>query len=139
MPETATDSDEPIGNIQTDIYFGVSLADFRVNNLDIPFVFLSFSACHLTRSLIACPPHFSLFLPLQAKLQLSDYSLLGSFQLDLLNFSPLFVCVCFSVFSVYVSVCDTLGKDTMVNSIKKPLIFQRLPRSKCPPTFSSLL
>lgn len=23
MPETATDSDEPIGNIQTDIYFSV--------------------------------------------------------------------------------------------------------------------
>lgn len=113
---------------------------------------VSHSVClylFVPRCLLVSPfsiAHLPFFLPPQAKLQLSDFSLLGSFQLDLLtSHSPLCVCaccvymkvrvcMCVSVFSVYVTVCDTLGKDTMVNSIKKPLIFQHSKRSQCPPT-----
>lgn len=74
---------------------------FVFNALSL-FPLLSFSHASLP---VSSPHHISLpsltlslsfFSPLhpQAKLQLSDFSLLGSFQLDLLTSSPQCVCFC---------------------------------------------
>lgn len=70
--------------------------------------FVSHSVClylFVPRCLLVSPfsiAHLPFFLPPQAKLQLSDFSLLGSFQLDLLtSHSPLCVCV----LCVYESAC----------------------------------
>lgn len=51
------------------------------------------------------PAHLPFFLPPQAKLQLSDFSLLGSFQLDVLTSLAFSQCVCASAGVCFWCVC----------------------------------